>query len=128
MNFRLINRIGGIYLNKILLHVEGLAVLVLSLYFYWDSQFSWVLFLILLFAPDISMLGYVINNRIGARIYNIFHTYTIAIIIIFVGLLFENETALAIGLIWSSHIGMDRMIGYGLKYPTDFKDTHLNRV
>jgi|SRR5690606_6936752 len=128
MNFRLINSIGGIYLNKILLHVEGLAVLVLSLYFYWDSQFSWVLFLILLFAPDISMLGYVINNRIGARIYNIFHTYTIAIIIIFVGLLFENETALAIGLIWSSHIGMDRMIGYGLKYPTDFKDTHLNRV
>lgn len=128
MNFRLINRIGGIYLNKILLHLEGLAVLVLSLYFYWDSQFSWVLFLVLLFAPDISMLGYVINNRIGARIYNIFHTYTIAIIIIFVGLLFENETALAIGLIWSSHIGMDRMIGYGLKYPTDFKDTHLNRV
>lgn len=128
MNFRLINRIGGIYLNKILLHVEGLAVLVLSLYFYWDSQFSWVLFLILLFAPDISMLGYVVNNRIGARIYNIFHTYTIAIIIIFVGLLFENQTALAIGLIWSSHIGMDRMIGYGLKYPTEFKDTHLNRV
>ncbi len=128
MNFRLINRIGGIYLNKILLHVEGLAVLVLSLYFYWDSQFSWVLFLVLLFAPDISMLGYVVNNRIGARIYNIFHTYTIAIIIIFVGLLFENQTALAIGLIWSSHIGMDRMIGYGLKYPTEFKDTHLNRV
>ena len=128
MNFRLINSIGGIYLNKILLHVEGLAVLVLSLYFYWDSQFSWVLFLVLLFAPDISMLGYVVNNRIGARIYNIFHTYTIAIIIIFVGLLFENQTALAIGLIWSSHIGMDRMIGYGLKYPTDFKDTHLNRV
>lgn len=128
MNFRLINSIGGIYLNKILLHLEGLAVLVLSLYFYWDSQFSWVLFLVLLFAPDISMLGYVVNNRIGARIYNIFHTYTIAIIIIFVGLLFENETALAIGLIWSSHIGMDRMIGYGLKYPTDFKDTHLNRV
>ncbi|WP_096271991.1 DUF4260 domain-containing protein [Paucisalibacillus globulus] len=115
-------------MNKILLHVEGLAVLVLSLYFYWDSQFSWVLFLVLLFAPDISMLGYVVNNRIGARIYNIFHTYTIAIIIIFVGLLFENQTALAIGLIWSSHIGMDRMIGYGLKYPTEFKDTHLNRV
>jgi hypothetical protein len=115
-------------LNKILLHIEGLAVFVLSLYFYEYSQFSWLLFFVLLLAPDISMLGYVINNKIGARLYNFFHTYTIVIIVIFLGLLVENQTALAIGLIWSAHIGMDRMIGYGLKYPTEFKDNHLNRV
>jgi hypothetical protein len=26
------------------------------------------------------------------------------------------------------HIGMDRALGFGLKYETDFKDTHLGRV
>ncbi|WP_100374773.1 DUF4260 domain-containing protein [Bacillus sp. FJAT-45037] len=115
-------------MNKILLHIEGLAVFVLSLYFYGNSQLSWVLFFVLLLVPDISMLGYLLNNKIGTKLYKFFHTYTIAIIVIFWGLLLSNQTALAIGLIWSAHIGMDRMIGYGLKYPTEFKDTHLNRV
>lgn len=115
-------------MNKILLHLEGLAVFVLSLYFYGYNQFSWLLFFVLLLAPDIGMLGYLINNKIGARIYNFFHTYTIVIIVIFLGLLLENQAVLAIGLIWAAHIGMDRMIGYGLKYPTEFKDNHLNRV
>ena len=115
-------------MNKVLLHVEGFAVFALSIYFYGYSQFSWILFLILLLAPDISMLGYLLNNKVGAMLYNLFHTYITAIIVIFLGVLLSNPTALAFGLIWSAHIGMDRMIGYGLKYPTEFKDTHLNRV
>lgn len=115
-------------MNKNLLHGEGLAVLALSLYFYEINQFSWILFFILLLAPDISMIGYLLNNKIGAMFYNLFHTYIIAIIIILFGVLLSSPTVLAIGLIWSAHIGMDRMIGYGLKYPTRFKDTHLNRV
>jgi Domain of unknown function (DUF4260) len=115
-------------LNKILLHLEGFVVLLLSLYFYWNSEFSWGLFIILLFAPDISMLGYLLNNKAGSILYNLFHTYILSIGVIFIGLLLSSPAVLAIGLIWSSHIGMDRMIGYGLKYPTNFKDTHLNRV
>jgi hypothetical protein len=115
-------------LNKLLLHIEGLAVLALSLYFYGYNQFSWLLFLVLLLVPDISMLGYIINNKIGAMLYNFIHTYTIVIIVIFWGLLLENQSALAIGLIWSAHIGMDRMLGYGLKYQTEFKDNHMKRV
>ena len=55
-------------------------------------------------------------------LFNIFHTYITAIIVIFLGVLLSNSTALAFGLIWSAHIGMDRMIGYGLKYSTEFKD------
>jgi hypothetical protein len=74
------------------------------------------------------MLGYLFNNKVGALIYNAFHTYIITTIVIFCGLILTNPTVLAIGLIWTAHIGMDRMIGYGLKYPTAFKDTHLNRV
>ncbi|SDJ81009.1 DUF4260 domain-containing protein [Sediminibacillus albus] len=115
-------------MSKILLHIEGFAVLALSLYLYGYSQFSWLLFFILLLAPDISMLGYLLNNKAGAVLYNLFHTYGLSIGLVFCGLIVSNPHILALGLIWSAHIGMDRMIGYGLKYPTGFKDNHLNRV
>lgn len=108
--------------------MEGFAVLALCLFLYSQNQFSWVLFIVLLFIPDISMLGYVLSNKVGAILYNIFHTYSLSIVVVIGGILFSNSTILAIGLIWTAHIGMDRMIGYGLKYPTTFQDTHLNRV
>jgi len=127
-NYLVIKRIGGIYLNKTLLHIEGFAVLSISLYFYGISQFSWVLFFVLLLAPDLSMLGYLLNNKVGALVYNLFHTYSISIFVVLCGLLFSLPMVLAIGIIWTAHIGMDRLVGYGLKYPTEFKDTHLNRV
>ncbi|MEW5321548.1 DUF4260 domain-containing protein [Geobacillus thermoleovorans] len=115
-------------MNKILLRLEGVAILLLSLYFYFYNQFSWLLFFVLLLAPDISMIGYLFNNKVGAVLYNLFHTYSLPIGVVILGVLLSNEVVLEIGLIWSAHIGMDRMIGYGLKYPTHFKDTHLNRV
>lgn len=113
---------------RLLLHLEGLAVFGLSLYLYGHNQFSWILFVTLLFVPDLSMLGYFINPKIGAVIYNIFHTYTIVIILLVIGFLVPDSTVLSIGIIWLAHIGMDRIFGFGLKYPTEFKDTHLNRV
>ncbi|ANB59125.1 hypothetical protein GFC29_2962 [Anoxybacillus sp. B7M1] len=115
-------------MNKILLQLEGAAILLLSLYFYSYNQFSWLLFFVLLFAPDISMIGYLFNNKVGAVLYNLFHTYSLPIGAVILGVLLSSEVVLEIGLIWSAHIGMDRMIGYGLKYSTHFKDTHLNRV
>ncbi|KXG09469.1 hypothetical protein AT864_02188 [Anoxybacillus sp. P3H1B] len=115
-------------MNKILLQLEGAAILLLSLYFYSYNQFSWLLFFVLLFVPDISMIGYLFNNKVGAVLYNLFHTYSLPIGAVILGVLLSSEVVLEIGLIWSAHIGMDRMIGYGLKYPTHFKDTHLNRV
>lgn len=115
-------------MNKIILHIEGFAVLTLSVYFYWAIQSSWLLFILLLFVPDLSMLGYLASPKVGAISYNIFHTYSLPIIVIFSGLFFVNAIVLSIGLIWLAHIGMDRMLGYGLKYPTHFKDTHFNRV
>ncbi|MFD1361798.1 DUF4260 domain-containing protein [Lentibacillus salinarum] len=115
-------------MNKILLHIEGLMVLLLTLYLYAYFEFSWLLFFVLLLAPDISMLGYLISNKAGALIYNIFHTYSMAIAVVLYGLLFVNAIVLAIGLIWTAHIGMDRIIGYGLKYLSGFKENHLNRI
>lgn len=74
------------------------------------------------------MLAYGINNRVGAKIYNICHTYIISILIAIIGVYFKIDTVIMIGLIWTAHIGMDRMFGYGLKYETDFKDTHIQRL
>lgn len=115
-------------MNKLLLHIEGLAVLVLSIYFYSNLHFNWIIFLVLLFAPDLAALGYLKNVKVGSILYNLFHTYTIPAVIVMFGLLLHNNMALMLSLIWIAHIGMDRMLGYGLKYPTNFQDSHLNRV
>lgn len=115
-------------MNKGLLHLEGLTVFCLSLYLYWLNGFSWILFFVLILAPDLSMVGYLKNNKFGAFLYNIFHTYTVSLLIIFLGFILSNPTLLSVGIIWTTHIGMDRMVGYGLKYPTSFKDNHLNHL
>ncbi|PFN04367.1 MULTISPECIES: DUF4260 domain-containing protein [Bacillus cereus group] len=115
-------------MEKKIIHMEGLIVLIATIYIYALCDFSWLLFFVLLFAPDISMFAYLINNRIGAQIYNLFHTYIVSILLIMIGVFFKLDTILMIGLIWTAHIGMDRMFGYGLKYKTGFKDTHIQKL
>ena|SRR5699024_6581893 len=115
-------------MTKVFLHIEGLAVLLVCLYFYQWLNFSWILFIILLFTPDLAALGYLIHVKIGAILYNIVHTYTFSLIIVMIGFYIPNDIFLAVGLICTAHIGMDRLCGFGLKYPTAFKDTHFNRI
>ena len=115
-------------MTKSFLHIEGLLVLIISVYFYAQIDGSWWLFFLCLLVPDLSMLGYVINNSTGSTIYNFGHTYFIPIIITIFSVILQQELTLALSLIWVSHIGMDRTIGYGLKYPSNFKDTHLQKV
>ena len=81
--------------------------------------------LLLFFSPDISMLGYLVNTRVGAATYNLFHHRAIAIIIAGLGYYFHNEIATATGILLFAHSSFDRMLGYGLKYPDAFKHTHL---
>jgi len=113
---------------KRLLHLEGFAVFGLSLYLYWLNDYSWLFFFLLILAPDLAMLGYLLNNEFGAKLYNLFHTYFVSLFVILLGLFFSNSTILVAGIIWTAHIGMDRMVGYGLKFPTHFKDNHLNQL
>ncbi|MEK4537931.1 MULTISPECIES: DUF4260 domain-containing protein [Peribacillus] len=113
---------------KKLIHSEGLMVLIAIIYIYSINEFSWWIFLLLLLTPDISMLAYLINNQIGAKVYNLFHTYTISILIILLAVSLNQDTILMVGLIWTAHIGMDRFLGYGLKYTTAFKATHIQEV
>jgi hypothetical protein len=115
-------------LPRRLLHVEGLAVLVAALALYFDAGYGWLALVVLFLAPDLSILGYLGGPTIGAASYDVVHTYTLPIVLGAVGVLGDSGTAIQVALIWIAHIGMDRLLGYGLKYPTGFKDTHLQRV
>jgi Domain of unknown function (DUF4260) len=111
-----------------LLQLEGAAILCLALYFYFSSHFSWRMFALLFLAPDLSMLGYLLNAKWGASIYNFVHTLTLPILLLTLAPLFPARQCFPFALIWLAHIGFDRLLGYGLKYPTFFKDTHLQHV
>ncbi|HEV2909773.1 MAG TPA: DUF4260 domain-containing protein [Candidatus Eremiobacteraceae bacterium] len=113
---------------KNLLRVEGLTVLALAVVLYWRGGFSWILFAVLFLVPDVSMLGYLINPRIGAVCYNLVHTYVGPLLLAPIGMFAGVPICVAIALIWAAHIGFDRLLGYGLKYPTAFTDTHLGKI
>ena len=84
----------------------------------------WALFIV----PDLSMLGYVVNTRIGAISYNIVHHKGVAVAIYLVGLYLNNTELLFTGLLLFGHSAFDRLCGYGLKYPDSFKNTHLGLI
>jgi hypothetical protein len=111
-----------------LLRVEGATMLAGSVLLYWTGGGSWWLFALLLLAPDLSMLGYLAGPRVGAVVYNVFHSYPLPAALGLVGLFVGAPLAVSVALVWFAHIGMDRLMGYGLKYSTGFKDTHLQRI
>ncbi|HLR02676.1 MAG TPA: DUF4260 domain-containing protein [Virgibacillus sp.] len=115
-------------MTKIILHFEGFVIFISAIIAYGVAGYSWWLFVVLLLAPDISMLGYLKNAKVGAYVYNIFHTYVIAFLILGLGYVIDSESVIAIGVIWIAHIGMDRLFGFGLKYTDSFQSTHLGTL
>jgi hypothetical protein len=113
---------------RVLLHLEGAAVFAVALFFYQQIHASWLLFGLLFLVPDLSMIGFAAGARVGAAAYNLVHTEVLAMLLGAAAAWAHHSLALAIALIWISHIGFDRLLGYGLKYPTHFKDTHLQRL
>jgi hypothetical protein len=118
----------GDRLPRVLLRAEGFAVAAAAIALYFHADYPWWLLVALVLAPDLSMVGYAAGSAIGAASYDAAHTYVVPVALAAVGLIVDAETAVQLGLIWLMHIGVDRAIGYGLKYPTGFKDTHLQRV
>jgi hypothetical protein len=108
------------------LRLEGLAVFLLAVLLYGRGEYSWWLFAALVLVPDASMVGYLAGARVGAVVYNAAHSYA-GPLLLAAGLLLTGR-ALALPLIWLAHIGADRLVGYGLKYPTSFADTHLGTI
>ena len=113
---------------QVLLRLEGLAAVGLSAVFYARTGASWWLFAALWLTPDLSMLGYLGGPRLGARVYNAIHSYVTPATLAVVSLLLGSQVLLPYALIWMNHIGVDRVLGYGLKYPQGFKFTHLGKL
>jgi hypothetical protein len=110
------------------LRTEGIAVVALAVVLYAKSGRSWWIFAALLLAPDLFMLFYLINAKVGALAYNVVHSYVFPLIAAALMLIFDRAGLLPYVLIWVAHIGMDRSLGYGLKYKTAFARTHLGEL
>lgn len=111
---------------RLWLRLEGLAAMAAAICVYARTGHSWLLFAILFLIPDLSFAGYIGGPRLGAVIYNICHSYIVPVALGCA--LWLAGRSMAIPLIWTAHIGFDRMLGYGLKYPTGFGDTHLGQA
>jgi hypothetical protein len=111
---------------RIWLRLEGLVVFLLGACLYTRGDGSWLLFAALFFVPDVSFAGYVGGPRVGAVAYNLAHSYVGPVTL--GASLLSTGADLSIAFIWAAHIGFDRALGYGSKYPTAFSDTHLGRI
>src|SRR5258706_4118834 len=125
---------NDIYLNfmnnsmKYILKLEEFAMFAIAGYALYLSKADWWCYILMLIAPDISMIGYIAGNKIGATVYNLFHHKGIAIALFAIGLAINNEWLQIIGIILFGHSSMDRTFGYGLKLNEGFKYTHLGII
>ncbi len=110
------------------LRAEGAAAFVGGLAAWVALGAPWPLFPILLLAPDISMVGYLGGPHSGAITYNVVHNWATGGLVLGLGLLLAVPALVLAGIILVAHTGIDRVLGYGLKYPTAFQDTHLGRI
>jgi len=109
--------------------LEELAMFLLSIFLFNQLHFVWWWFLVLILLPDISMIGYSVNNKVGAFYYNLVHHKGVALTIYIAGYYLHNEVLQLSGIILFGHSSMDRMVGYnGLKYETGFTFTHLGTI
>jgi hypothetical protein len=110
---------------KDVLKLEEIGIFCLSLFLFNILGHSWWLFIVLLLTPDISMLGYIISPKIGAISYNIIHHKGLAVLLYLIGIYIFNNILILLGIIILGHSSIDRLFGFGLKYPDSFKHTHL---
>jgi hypothetical protein len=116
---------GGV---RALLRLEGVVLFIgmTLLYALWDG--SWWVYVILFLAPDISFAAYLGGPRVGAIVYNAAHSYLLPVALMTTGFAMASPLVLSIAMIWLAHIGIDRALGYGLKYQAGFAFTHLGRL
>ena len=116
---------GGL---RTMLRLEGLTLFtgMTLLYAVWGG--SWWIYAILFLVPDLSFAGYLAGPRAGAIIYNAAHSYMAPMTLMITGFAIEAPLVLSIAMIWLAHIGIDRALGYGMKYVTGFGFTHLGRI
>lgn len=112
----------------VLVRLESAAILALALYLYGKFGESWILFAVLFLIPDLTIPIYFVNKQAGSAAYNLVHFYACPALLVGIAVGGGSDLLLSLGLIWFAHIGADRMLGLGLKYPIDFKQTHIQRL
>lgn len=112
-----------------ILRLEGAVLLAAAVAAYFVGlDEPWWLLPLILFAPDLFMVGYARSHRVGAWMYNAAHSYPAPALLFLGAYLGDRALWQGVALVWFAHIGMDRALGYGLKYETHFTDTHLGRI
>ncbi len=112
----------------LILRAEALALFLAGVIAYLELNGHPLLLLPLLLAPDLSMIGYLAGPRLGAITYNLAHNLVTALGVLAIGWLAAIAPLALAGAVLVAHVGMDRALGFGLKLPTDFRDTHLGRI
>lgn len=113
---------------KNLLKLEEIAIFLFCIFLFSKLNFAWWWFPALLLLPDIGMIGYVVNPKVGAFTYNFTHHRLVAIIIAFYAISYGDDYWKLIAIILFAHISFDRALGYGLKYTDSFQNTHLGTI
>ena len=122
---------------RLMLRAEGLALFLASLFAFQMLGGNWWMFAALILVPDLSFIGYAFGPKIGSIAYNALHSTIGPLFLACLGWWLDQDSTMIhilrdIGgftaLIWLAHIGFDRTVGYGLKYASAFKDTHLGAI
>ncbi|OWR15006.1 DUF4260 domain-containing protein [Chryseobacterium sp. VAUSW3] len=113
---------------KILLKLEYVSLFLIGVLAFIQTGISWWWFAAMFFLPDLSMLGYMAGSKAGAFFYNIFHHFTVGILCFVVGKYLGSDYLTVAGIILFTHSAFDRILGYGLKYPNGFHNTHLGII
>ena len=119
---------SGTRTTDLILRAESLAIFLAGVLLYLQLNGNALWLLPLLLAPDLSMVGYLGGPRLGAVTYNLAHNLVTALGLVAVGWFAALAPVALLGAVLLAHVGMDRSLGYGLKLPTDFRDTHLGRI
>lgn len=110
------------------LRLEGIVLLAAALIAYSTTDQAWWLVALTLLLPDLTMIGYLGGPRLGSRLYNLGHGTPLPAATVALGWWQDKSVVVALGLVWLAHIGLDRLLGYGLKYSDHFQHTHLGRL
>ena len=110
------------------LRLEGLVTFAAALALFGATGGNWLFIVPLLLLPDISAAGFLAGPRIGTATYNLFHNWVPGVVTLVVGFWLASPALLIAAAILIAHVGMDRAVGYGMKLPSSFHDTHLGRM
>jgi Domain of unknown function (DUF4260) len=113
---------------RLILRLEGAALFLAAAFVFWRLGGSWLLFVALFLAPDLAFLAYLVSPRAGAVVYNVLHATLGPLALFALGFRLNAPIIESLAMIWLGHVGLDRALGYGLKYATAFNDTHLGRI